>query len=925
MPNSSSPPPLPPPTTVSPSKKRLLTNPKPKQNPTNQNSAPIHLPQIDKKTRDLPNLSDCHSCGLRINYSNPKERLQLLDSFWRIVLLCKKCVKQVNSGELCIYCFKDTANSASDCFNCCDCERLIHKDCVKKYGNSTPWSYCCRSRELGLGLDLGFSVCIDCWVPELLKKSIGVGKRKKNENVDSGSLGKAQIGGDRSLEEMVKDANCMVEKKVAVAVKAKDKALRKAVVAQNAVELATNALDFAKKKDGSGKSEGLVRNSSNTGNDVGDVTRVVDDGELAFRLHRAMNSSPRILKNICSENLSRLDVLNKMGSSGISPKWMDSGSRESGKVQVCTNSELTENQERSISEALAHRACKGSGCSTVSGWLKPVLKTYSRNNLKRKECLENGGLGVVVKPVLKKTYTRNNSKRKQCLENGKVGDAVTSDVVKPVLKTYTRNNLKRKECLENGEVGDVVTSIGVVETSTSNDDSKIVSESQFCLQDESKMELHVDNAWAFSLDQSNGGIIQQEGSCNARPQQYLLRDSKRTTSSSQDLQNDASSYLVTFQREYQDDSKIVSESQFCLQDESKMELHVDDAFAFSLDQSNGGIIQQEGSCNARPKQSLLKYSKRTTSSSQDLQNDASSYLVAFQRENQDDSEIVSESQFCLQDESKMELHVDNTCAFSLEQSNGGIIQQEGSCNAASKQYLLKYSKRTTNSSQDIQNDASSYLVAFQRENQDDSEIVSESQFCLQDESKMELHVDNACAFGLDQSNGGIIQQEGSCNARPKQYLLKYSKRTTSSSQDLQNDSSSYLVTFQRENQDDSKIVSESQCCQQGECKMELHVENACASSLDRSNDGIIQQEASCNARPKQCLLKYNKRTTSSSRDLQNDASSYSVAFQRDNQASAPSLMYCSTECSGLSDTSLPSCVVNLQGCASVVGSSQEGG
>lgn len=391
-------------------------------------------------------------------------------------------------------------------------------------------------------------MCIDCWVPELLKNSIRV-RKKKNENGDSGSSGRAQ-NDDRSLEEMVKDARCSVERKVAAAVKAKEKALKKAVIAKNAVELASNALDLAVEKDGNGKtiSEGLARNASHKGNGVTDVTRVVDDAELAFRLHRAMNSSPRISKNTCSVNMSCSDVLKKTGSNGISPKWTDSVSHEGRKAGGCTNSKLDEVQERSISETPVYVKSKEGGSALVSDRLRPVLKTYSRNNLKRNECFRNGEVGdtvsVGVDESVLKTYRRNNLKRKECLENGETSDVVTSAVVKPELRTYTRNVLKRKECLGNGEVGDLG-------TCTIHDDTRIVSESQCCLQDEVKMELPVDSTQNFSLEQSNGGIIQQEGGANARPEQCLLEYSKRIRGSSQGLQTDVSSYCTAFNKENQ--------------------------------------------------------------------------------------------------------------------------------------------------------------------------------------------------------------------------------------------------------------------------------------------------------------------------------------------------------------------------------------
>ncbi|CAL5329676.1 unnamed protein product [Camellia sinensis] len=266
-----SPPPPPPP--QSPSRKRLLSNPNPnpnhnpKQCSTSSDSSlssDSSSERFRKKTRDLPNFSDCHCCGLHINTSNPKNKLQTLDSVWRIVLLCKKCIERVESAELCSYCF---SKADSDCYRCRDCERCIHRECVAKYRWS---SYCC--------LELGFSVCVDCWVPKLLVNSNRVYKRRNNSRVS------------KSLEDVVIDAKSVVKKKTAVVAKAKENALIKPMVARKVVELANSALELVAKKDDNG------------------ATVVVDDAELAFQLHRAMNSSPRISKNFCLLNSSHLPV-----------------------------------------------------------------------------------------------------------------------------------------------------------------------------------------------------------------------------------------------------------------------------------------------------------------------------------------------------------------------------------------------------------------------------------------------------------------------------------------------------------------------------------------------------------------------------------------------------------------------------------------
>ncbi|EPS68024.1 hypothetical protein M569_06755, partial [Genlisea aurea] len=113
-------------------------------------------------TRDLPNFSDCHCCGSRINHTNPRDRLQPLDSVWRIVLLCRKCRHNLDIGHVCPYCFEKIGISLDLC-TCVICRRRIHKDCIRKYGRFTPWRF--------LGGEVGFSTCIDCWIPQLLRNS----------------------------------------------------------------------------------------------------------------------------------------------------------------------------------------------------------------------------------------------------------------------------------------------------------------------------------------------------------------------------------------------------------------------------------------------------------------------------------------------------------------------------------------------------------------------------------------------------------------------------------------------------------------------------------------------------------------------------------------------------------------------------------
>ncbi|KAK3414199.1 hypothetical protein EUGRSUZ_I02697 [Eucalyptus grandis] len=272
--------------------------------PDRRSSGNVRIPgpSVPKKTRDLPNLSQCHACGSRIDLVDGKNRLQPLHSEWRIVLLCKKCLIRVESSVVCSYCFSETSD---ECFRCCACKRRVHKNCFLEYKNAAPWSYSCS----GLGSE--FSVCVDCWLPRSMAKLNGASKRRRSGGKTDGravcGLGHSRLleDGDccvmKCLEDVVKDANCVVELKNAAACKAKEKAHKKAVVAKRAVELASEALDMVANTD-----ESSLLACEEGGGDCDD--KVVDDEELAFQLHRSMNSSPRISKNFCSVNKSCADV-----------------------------------------------------------------------------------------------------------------------------------------------------------------------------------------------------------------------------------------------------------------------------------------------------------------------------------------------------------------------------------------------------------------------------------------------------------------------------------------------------------------------------------------------------------------------------------------------------------------------------------------
>ncbi|GMH10390.1 hypothetical protein Nepgr_012231 [Nepenthes gracilis] len=285
--------------------------------------SPINQTAREKKTRELPNLSDCRCCNRRINNTNPKERLRILTSEWRIVLLCKQCYKLVESAQLCSYCLRDDGRTARASpaaveedlfFQCPRCERRIHKDCVSNYSMFAPWSF--LSGTVIADSHRSF-ICIDCWMPKLL------GNRSRRRVCRDNTKGRMKVSSEscslessrvsdfpemhKSLEDVANEANHVAHEKIVVAVESMDKALKKAVAARRAVELASGALDLVAKE---GEKNRVI---AAEGSSV-----IVDDAQLAFQLHRAINSSRRIANNLCLLNTSGLNVPKVLGQNGNS-------------------------------------------------------------------------------------------------------------------------------------------------------------------------------------------------------------------------------------------------------------------------------------------------------------------------------------------------------------------------------------------------------------------------------------------------------------------------------------------------------------------------------------------------------------------------------------------------------------------------------
>nr|XP_016496360.1 PREDICTED: uncharacterized protein LOC107815315 isoform X1 [Nicotiana tabacum] len=597
------PPPPPPSSTASPS-----TNPK--------NFAPIHstnstsssssaFDQLPKRvTRDLPNLSDCHGCRLRINHTDPSDRLQTLDSVWRIVLLCKKCIRSVNSGQTCPYCFNNTADS--DCFKCNSCKRHVHKDCVIRYGNSAPWSYSSRDEEQvveeeEVGVKSGFSVCIDCWVPTFFRKSIGVCKKHvlKTQNYTSSYV--------KPFEEI---SNFEAKKTVVLALEAQYKTLRKAVVAKNAMNMAKNASELvASKKD---KDKVLLKSSSISSDDTNE-TEVVNDAELAFQLHRAMNSSPRTSRTLCPTNSSYVDAPEMLESSNVSCNLLELGqtlSNDSGeRLKVYSRTRLKGKVGQTSSETqpcvivYSRTRLKGKVGQTSSE-TQPCVIVYSRTRLK-------GKVGRTISETLPcvTVYSRTMLKEK-------VGKT-TSDGP-PCVMVYSRTRLKGKVGRTISETLPCVTVYS--RTMLKEKVGKTTSDGPPCVMVYSRTRLK-EKVGQISSEAPPCVIMKEHGSCvdSDCSKAELLTYKRSRLKRKMCEERVGLSDLIKAEQNLGDDCRDFCGLQVSQREGSQHNLHLRDSITLCPLSSDGdntvGEIcakntMQAESCNAQEDRCLLKYSKR---------------------------------------------------------------------------------------------------------------------------------------------------------------------------------------------------------------------------------------------------------------------------------------------------------------------------
>ncbi|XP_008781388.2 uncharacterized protein LOC103701193 isoform X1 [Phoenix dactylifera] len=259
-----------------------------------------------KKTRDHPDLTVCHRCGLRFPSDSPRDRLLPLRSQWRVVLLCKPCLSLLRSALACSYCFEEVEqeSSSSSCVDCLRCSRRVHRHCIHREQRCfvTPQH-----------LDPASFTCIDCCA--IPRSRIAALRTATTTAAHPPSV---------SLEDAVKNA----EKKAEAAAVAKENALKKAVAAKRATERARDAL-------------GAVLVEKKGGPQKPSADSVVPDEELALQLHLAMNGSQRISRSSSRLGRGLADPKKVRGGGGGDSKPsvgrdIDLDLRICGKVEFCT-------------------------------------------------------------------------------------------------------------------------------------------------------------------------------------------------------------------------------------------------------------------------------------------------------------------------------------------------------------------------------------------------------------------------------------------------------------------------------------------------------------------------------------------------------------------------------------------------------------
>ncbi|XP_020583154.1 uncharacterized protein LOC110026528 [Phalaenopsis equestris] len=221
-----------------------------------------------------PNLYACHRCGLGFPVNCSVERLKILDSLWRVVLLCHECFALVGSGQICSYCFSWFPELEKGLIDCNTCFRRVHRGCVYLHHRNFSDSL----------LDARSFVCVDCRpIPQLPREDL-----KK----DGGSSSRRAFR--VSFQDAAKGSAPILGKKAIGKGKAGENVGKKVIVGRGSSGLKRKAFDAVD----------MVKKPSC-------VNLTVPDEKMALQLHQTINGSKRIFRSSCPKDLSKFTVTRK--------------------------------------------------------------------------------------------------------------------------------------------------------------------------------------------------------------------------------------------------------------------------------------------------------------------------------------------------------------------------------------------------------------------------------------------------------------------------------------------------------------------------------------------------------------------------------------------------------------------------------------
>lgn len=477
---------------------------------------------------------------------------------------------------------------------------------------------------------------MDCWVPELLKSSVRVSGSSENKN------GLKDKGDGKDLLE-----NAVKEKKVKIVAKAKEQGLKSTKVTKSVVDLANGSLDLSANRE-KGRVEADIANRSG-------AIEVPDDAELAIQLHRAMNSSPRILRSKSLVNTNDSDASNLRDWNGLSYKTYQRSTLGKNNVEAQKLGTRVNNAEN---EHINQPGENGSRFN--SGRLNFGLITYKRDR-KRKIWILNDEITVVsesrtsqqseLKSNLCSDDPRNRGSMKSSVDMSEASISGNADQRKTctnvdsfgrVLLYYKRKKFRHKVC----QVNDLLGVSG--ECSSSRNDRR-------CQSDDAKLSTGFQGM-------SDTEVVLPSQSCNTERDRYHLKYAKRIRGT-----KSGSSFLHhwTFISENQASAPALSDS------ESYQSGDADNRTSCPVNSDSEGILPS-ASGDAEQDPYHWKYGKRVT----DTKSDTSLLRYdALQSEHE-----VSE--------------------LAPVNSDSEVILLCGSCDAKQDRYHWKYSKRVSGTKSD---------------------------------------------------------------------------------------------------------------------------------------------------------------------------------------------------------------------------------